>query len=179
MDLVKTKTKLWRHIYYDIEVPRPKSHDIEIPRPKSHDIEFLWNSDPYAPIWCCPKKLAAEIPTAAWKHRPNWPLWLIMKKRGWKLYHSPNPRGVQKCNSAGRSTHLCWEPSYTRTHISLPGIKNVNKPKTRAARTVYGLIFLPFNKIVVSFFSFLSQDANKTRSNCAIRLQSVKETQTR
>ena len=31
--------------------------------------------------------------------------WLIMKKRGWKLYHSPNPNpwmgvGVQKCNMA-------------------------------------------------------------------------------
>ena len=64
-----TKTRPWRHIYHDIEIPRPKNHDIEIPRPKSHDIEiprlknhdieiprpksheieFLWNSDPYAP----------------------------------------------------------------------------------------------------------------------------------
>ena len=29
--------------------------------------------------------------------------WLIMKKRGWKVYRSPNPNpmmGVQKCNSA-------------------------------------------------------------------------------
>ena len=28
--------------------------------------------------------------------------WLVMKKRGWKLYRSPNPnpRGVRKCNSA-------------------------------------------------------------------------------
>ena len=27
--------------------------------------------------------------------------WWLMKKRGWKLYHSPdpNPRGVRKCNS--------------------------------------------------------------------------------
>ena len=37
--LVKTKTRSWRHIYHDIEIPRPKSHDIEIPRPKNHDIE--------------------------------------------------------------------------------------------------------------------------------------------
>ena len=64
-----TKTRPWRHIYHDIEIPRPKnhniviprpknhdiqiprpkSHDIEIPRPKNHDIEFLWNSDPCAP----------------------------------------------------------------------------------------------------------------------------------
>ena len=27
---------------------------------------------------------------------------------------------------------------------------------------------LPFYKIIVSFFSFLCQDSNKTRSNCAI-----------
>ena len=37
--------------------------------------------------------------------------WLIMKKRGWKLYHSPNPnpRGVRKCNSAifSACTWLC------------------------------------------------------------------------
>ena len=34
--------------------------------------------------------------------------WLIMKKRGWKLYWSPNPnpRGVRKCNSAIFSMHL-------------------------------------------------------------------------
>ena len=35
-------------------------------------------------------------------------------------------------------------------------------------RTVYGLIFLRFYKIIVSFFSFLCQDANKTRSNGTI-----------
>ena len=40
--------------------------------------------------------------------------------------------------------------------------------KEQAARTVYGLIFLPFYKIIVSFFSFSCQDANKTRSNCAM-----------
>ena len=74
-----TKARPWRHIYHDIEIPRPKNHDIEIPRPKnrdiekwrqishdiviprlknhnieiprpkSHNIEFFWNSDPYAP----------------------------------------------------------------------------------------------------------------------------------
>ena len=35
-------------------------------------------------------------------------------------------------------------------------------------RTVYELIFLPFYKTIVNFFSFLCQYANKTRSNCAI-----------
>ena len=40
IDLVKTKTRPWRHINHDIEIPRPKSHEIEIPRPKNHDIEI-------------------------------------------------------------------------------------------------------------------------------------------
>ena len=44
--------------------------------------------------------------------------WLIMKKRGWKLYRSPNPnpRGVRKCNSAplfirnyANIIHLQWD----------------------------------------------------------------------
>ena len=48
------------------------------------------------------------------------------------------------------------------------GHQNVHKLKSRPARTVYELIFLPFYKIIVSFFSFLCQDANKTRSNCAM-----------
>ena len=34
--------------------------------------------------------------------------------------------------------------------------------------TVCRPIFLPFYKIIVSFFLFPGQDANKTRSNCAI-----------
>ena len=68
----------------------------------------------------------------------------------------------------GRSTYLCWEPSYARTQFFFTGHQNVNKPKSRAAKTVHGLIFLPFYKIIASFFSFLCQDANKTRSNCAI-----------
>ena len=55
-----------------------------------------------------------------------------------------------------------------RNSFFFTGHQNVNKPKSREARTVYGLIFLLFYKIIVSFFSFLCQDANKTRSNCAI-----------
>ena len=35
-----TKTRPWRHIYQDIEIPRPKNHDIKIPIPKNHDIEI-------------------------------------------------------------------------------------------------------------------------------------------
>ena len=46
--------------------------------------------------------------------------------------------------------------------------QNVNKSKSRTARTVHGPIFLPFYKINGSFFAFISQDANKTGSNCAI-----------
>ena len=40
--------------------------------------------------------------------------------------------------------------------------------RVSAARTVYGLKFLPFYKIIVCFLSFLCQDTNKARSNCAI-----------
>ena len=36
---METKTRPWRHIYHDIEIPSPKSHDIEISRPKNLDIE--------------------------------------------------------------------------------------------------------------------------------------------
>ena len=37
---MKTKTRPWRHIYHDIEIPRPKIHNIEIPKPKNNDIEI-------------------------------------------------------------------------------------------------------------------------------------------
>ena len=48
------------------------------------------------------------------------------------------------------------------------GHQSVNKPKNRAAKTAYGLIFLSFYKNILSFFSFLCQDINKTRPNFAI-----------
>ena len=73
-----------------------------------------------------------------WKHRPNWLFYALMLRT--KLYQNP---------------------------FFFTGHQNVNKPKNRAARTVYGLIFLRFYKIIVSLFSFLCQDGNKTRSNCA------------
>ena len=34
---MKTKTKLWRHTYHDIEIPRPKKLDIEIPNSKNEN----------------------------------------------------------------------------------------------------------------------------------------------
>ena len=74
-----------------------------------------------------------------WKHGPNWPFYALTLRT--KLYQNL---------------------------FFFNGHQNVNKPKSRAARTVYGLIFLPFYEIFVSFFSFLCQDTNKTRSKCAI-----------
>ena len=74
-----------------------------------------------------------------WKHGPNWPFYALMLRT--KLYQNL---------------------------FFFTGHQNVNKPKSRAARTSYGLIFLPFYKIIGSFFSFLCQDANQRRSNCAI-----------
>ena len=41
MNLVKMKTRLWKYIYHDIRIPRPKSQDIEIPGPKNPDTE-IW-----------------------------------------------------------------------------------------------------------------------------------------
>ena len=35
---MKTKTGPWRHIYHDIEIPRPKNRDIEKRRQLTHDI---------------------------------------------------------------------------------------------------------------------------------------------
>ena len=53
-------------------------------------------------------------------------------------------------------------------HILLYRASKCKQTKSRAVRTVYGLIFLPFYIIIVSLFSFLCQDTSKKRSNCAI-----------
>ena len=45
--------------------------------------------------------------------------------------------------------------------VFFTGHQNLSKPKSRAAKTIYGLIFLPFYEIIVSFFSFLCRDAKK------------------
>ena len=47
--------------------------------------------------------------------------WLIIKKRGWKLYRSPNPnpRGVRKCNSA---VLFSSPPSWTSFSFLAPKI---------------------------------------------------------
>ena len=74
-----------------------------------------------------------------WKHGPNWSFYTLMLRT--KLHYNP--------------FLFTWH-------------QNVNKPKNRTAKTVYGLILLPFYKIIVRFFSFLCQDANKKRSNIAI-----------
>ena len=60
-----------------------------------------------------------------WKHGPNGPFYALMLRT--KLYQNP---------------------------FFFTGHQNVNKPKSRAVRTVYGLIFLPFYKTIVRFFLF-------------------------
>ena len=47
-------------------------------------------------------------------------------------------------------------------------ISKCKQTKEQGSEHCYGLLFLPFYKIIVSFFSFLCQDASKTRSNFAI-----------
>ena len=60
-----------------------------------------------------------------WKHGPNRPFYALMLRT--KLYQNP---------------------------FFFTGDQNVNKPKSRTARSVYEPIFLPFYKIIVSFFFF-------------------------
>ena len=45
--------------------------------------------------------------------------------------------------------------------------QNINKLKSRAARTPHEPTFLPFYVIIVSFFSFFYQDGNETGLNRA------------
>ena len=45
-------------------------------------------------------------------------------------------------------------------------ISKCKQTKEQGSEHCYGLLFLPFYKIIVSFFSFLCQDANKTISDC-------------
>ena len=85
-----------------------------------------------------------------WKHEPNWPFYAFLLRT--KLYQNP---------------------------FFFTGHQNLNKPKSRAARTVYGLIFLPFYKIIVSFFFFFMSRCKQNKIKlCYSRLQFVKETQT-
>ena len=72
-----------------------------------------------------------------WKHRPDWQFYTRMLR-----------------------TKLYWNPFFVTVH------QNINKPKSRAVRTTYGPIFLPFYVIIVSFFSFVCQDANTKESDC-------------
>ena len=77
---------------------------------------------------------------------------------------------TRKGGRTGRSTHLCSEPSYTRNHSSLTWVyENVNKSNNRAAKTLFGPIYLPFLCNNHQFCFFLSQTANITGSNCATK----------
>ena len=52
--------------------------------------------------------------------------------------------------------------------ILLNRVSKCKQTKEQDSEDCLCIHILPFYKIVVSFFSFLSQDANKARSNCAI-----------
>ena len=82
--------------------------------------------------------------------------------------HSHKKQIVWKLGPNGPFNALMLRTKLYQNPFFFTGHQNVNKPKSRAGRTIYGLIFLPFYEIIISFFSFLCQDANKTRSNCAI-----------
>ena len=77
-------------------------------------------------------------------------------------------RSSGNTDRTGHSTHLCWEPSYTRTYSSLPGIKMETNQRSEHRGLFMDSYSYLFNKLLSVFFSFLCQDANKTRSNCSI-----------
>ena len=86
---------------------------------------------------------------------------------------------TRKGGRTGRSTHLCSEPSYTRNHSSLTWVyENVNKSNNRAAKTLFGPIYLPFlcNNHQFCFF-FVSNYKHNRIKLCYKRFQCVKETQ--
>ena len=86
-----------------------------------------------------------------WKQGPNWPFYALMLRT--KLYQN---------------------------QFFFTGDQNVNKPKSRAVRTVYGPIFLPFYKIIVSFFFFFLSRCKQNKIEPSFNwLQFVKETQTK
>ena len=99
----------------------------------------------------------SNLSTGADKRK--WLIAIIVTRNGkivWK--HGPN----RPFYAPMLITKLYQNPFFFTVH------QNVNKPKSRAARTLQGHILLPFYVIIASFFSFFCQDANKTRSNCAI-----------
>ena len=53
-------------------------------------------------------------------------------------------------------------PFYALNPFFFTRHQNVHKPKSRAARTVYGLIFLPFYKTIVRFFLFYQTKQDQT-----------------
>ena len=59
-------------------------------------------------------------------------------------------------------TKLYYNPFFSTMH------QNVKKPKSRAARAVYGPTFSPFYVIIIPFFSFFCQNANITGLNSAV-----------
>ena len=76
-------------------------------------------------------------------------------------------------NSLETRTELAVPCTYVENQAILEPIllyrtSKCKQTKEQASKDCYGLIFLHFYKIIVSFFSFLCQDANKRRSNCAI-----------
>ena len=82
----------------------------------------------------------------------------------------------------GRSTHLCWESCYTRTHSSLLSHQNVNKAsflvqtKNSEVKTVSGPSFLPSYVTNISLFLTAAKMQNGSIKLCQKRLQIVKET---
>ena len=87
--------------------------------------------------------IVIRIRKIVWKHRLNWPFYAFMLR-----------------------TNLCYNSFFSTVH------QNVNKPKSRADRTVYGPIFSPFYVIIIHFL----RKYNRIKL-CYNRLLFVRETQ--
>ena len=70
---------------------------------------------------------------------------------------------------------VCPQSQETERSVFIPRHQNVNKPKSKAARTVYRPLFVSFYKITVSFFFFFLSRCKQNKIKLCYK--TVKETQ--
>lgn len=83
----------------------------------------------------------------------------------------------ENSDQMGRSTRLCWQPSYTKTHSSLPWIKIQIKQKSREVKTVCPSPVYLFIWLNICFFLSFIKIQTCQNQTVLKRFQFVKETQ--